>query len=210
VGRGPLAGPVTVCAFYVEDEEEVARKIFSNTIKDSKKLSKSLRNNIYQTIRENRLLESRVEYAIAERSAKFIDQHGIVKAIDACVHSCLRQLEEKGINITQIHVRLDGGLKVKRLPVLQSTHIKGDEQFVEIALASILAKVHRDTYMERLGKRCKGYKWEENAGYGTKFHREAIKSLGVTKYHRITYLKAFELFDKAEKLIDIAIAKLEA
>jgi ribonuclease HII len=191
VGRGPLAGPVTVCAFYMEDTQEVLEKIFANTVKDSKKLTKDIRNKIYQTIRKSRTINTRTEYAISSRSAEFIDKHGIVKAIDACIISCFKQLYAKGVEIEKVAIRLDGGLKVKHFPALQSTYIKGDELYPEIALASIMAKVHRDSYMERLGKKWKGYKWEENAGYGTKFHIEAIKKLGKNKYHRTTYLKAF-------------------
>ncbi len=197
-GRGPLAGPVTVCACFVEDLKEVKRVLFSNSIRDSKKLNNSLRINIFKTIRQKRLIKSRIEYAIASRSAAFIDQHGIVKAVDACIVSCLRTLSRKGLPVETLKIRLDGGLKIKHYKANQSTHIKGDEQFVEIALASIVAKVHRDSYMERLAKQIKGYKWENNVGYGTKEHREAIGNMGATKYHRSTYLKGFKLFDKAE------------
>jgi ribonuclease HII len=199
VGRGPLAGPVTVCACFIEDDAEVKKMLFQNRIRDSKKVTKSLRNNIFQTIRQKRLIQSRLEYAVASKPAAYIDKYGIVPAIDACIESCLRQLKLQGVPIEKTPIRLDGGLKVKHFEALQSTHIKGDEQFVEIAVASIIAKVSRDSYMDRLGKRLKGYKWEENAGYGTKFHREAISALGITKYHRRTYLKGFKQFEKADR-----------
>lgn len=159
VGRGPLAGPVTVCACYIDDVQEVQDLIFGNSIRDSKKLTKSLRNNIFQTIRQNRKIKNKIKYAVASRSASYIDRHGVVKAVDACIRSCLIKLDKKGVSIDTVPIRLDGGLKIKHTLVQQSTHIKGDERFVEIALASILAKVHRDTYMERLAKQLKVYGW---------------------------------------------------
>ena len=69
--------------------------------------------------------------------------------------------------------------------------MKGDENRVEIALASIVAKVTRDSYMFKLSKAVTGYDFEHNVGYGTLKHRMGIKKLGSTKYHRVTYLKNF-------------------
>lgn len=196
VGRGPLAGPVTLCAFYIEDEKEALKEIFHNTIRDSKKLNKDSRLNIYQIIRKNRLIKTRIEYAISSRSAEYIDKHGISHAVRQCLVSCMRILVKKGIEIEKCTVRLDAGLRIPLENLAQQSFVKGDERFVEIALASIMAKVSRDMYMERLGKEHKEYLWEKNAGYGTVDHREAIKNIGITKYHRRTYLKAFKLFDK--------------
>lgn len=196
VGRGPLAGPVTVCAVYIEDETTLLRDIFQNTIRDSKKINKSLRNNIYQTIRYNRYSKTRVEYAVYSRSAAFIDKYGIQRAIRHCVKSCVKSLKKKGIDITLLPVRLDAGLTVPFEGIQQESFIKGDEKYVEIALASILAKEHRDAYMRRISARYKGYLWESNAGYGTKDHKRALEMLGPTKHHRLTYLKGFKLLDK--------------
>ena len=198
VGRGPLAGPVTVCAAYVEDEYAILKDLFDNVIRDSKKIKKSLRNNIYQTIRQNRYLNSRVEYAVFSRNAAYIDKHGITKAVEQCVRSCIRTLRKKGVIFEEVKCRLDAGLKIPYKLIKQESFVKGDEKFVEIALASIIAKESRDAYMRRLSKRHKGYAWDTNVGYGTHEHREAIRKTGITKHHRTTYLKGFKLFDKAE------------
>jgi ribonuclease HII len=198
VGRGPLAGPVTVCACYIQDPNRVLFDLFDNTIRDSKRIHKSLRNNIYQTIRYKRYLNTRVEYALASRSATYIDRHGISKAIQECLLSCMQELEAKGIEIQGVTLRLDAGLRVPREDLLQESFIKGDEKYTEIALASIIAKESRDLYMKTLAKKHTEYLWDVNAGYGTRHHRESIKQFGITKYHRRTYLKAFKLFDKAE------------
>lgn len=198
VGRGPLAGPVTVCACYVEDPKRVSSDLFTGIIRDSKKIKKSLRFNIYQTLRYKRYLKSNVQYSISSRSAAYIDRYGISKATRACVTSCVRKLAKRGIEIHKIPIRLDAGLYIEGIPVSQESFIKGDERFVEIALASILAKEYRDSYMKRLSISHTKYGWEDNAGYGTKQHRQGIEKHGITLHHRKSYLKAFKLFDKTE------------
>jgi ribonuclease HII len=83
VGRGPIAGPVTVCVFYTNNEKFLKKLIFGDTIRDSKKLSKQLRNNIYLTIRnlrKSKIKYLEIEYSIISRSAKYIDRHGINKS----------------------------------------------------------------------------------------------------------------------------------
>ena len=67
------------------------------------------------------------------------------------------------------------------------TIIKGDQKIKCISAASIVAKVYRDLYMIKLGKRFPEYKWQKNFGYGTKDHLEALKKFGVTNYHRKSY-----------------------
>lgn len=198
VGRGPLAGPVTVCAVFIEDKNRVAKDIFGNSIRDSKKIKKSLRNNIYKTIRYKRYLNTRIEYAISSRSATYIDRFGIRKALCECTDECVRGLSKKGVAINKLSIHLDAGLSLSNKDFRQSSHIKGDEQFVEIALASILAKESRDSYMRRVGKQYESYNWQSNAGYGTKEHCEAIRKRGITKHHRRSFLKGFKLFDIAE------------
>jgi ribonuclease HII len=198
VGRGPLAGPITVCACYILDEKAVLKDIFQNTIRDSKKLTKRSRDNIYQTIRHKRYLKTRIKYAVFSRSAAYIDKHGISKATSACVLSCVRSLVKQGIDIAMTPIYLDAGLKVPLASVQQESFVRGDERFPSIALASIIAKVTRDSYMERLSGVHPQYDWINNVGYGTRKHRESILEIGVTKFHRRTYLKGFKLFDKAE------------
>lgn len=200
VGRGPLAGPVTVCAVYIEDEKRVKKHIFSDTIRDSKKLSKANRCNIYRTIRDKRNLDIRIEYAVSSRSAAYIDAHGISRAVRQCLLSCIRTLIKKSVPVESVQIRLDAGLVIPLEKLNQESFIKGDERFTEIAIASILAKVTRDLHMKKLAKQHIEYGWNRNAGYGTKEHCKAIKVSGITKYHRRSYLKAFKLFNKAEVL----------
>lgn len=187
VGRGPLAGPVAVCAVYLKDKTYAKQEYFNNSIRDSKKLTLARRNNIYLIIRKNRKLNN-IDFVVSKRSAKHIDKNGINNSIHSCIISCLSKLEKKGIRINQVKINLDGGLKIKMNNLDQSTYIKGDENYTEIALASIIAKISRDKYMKKLAKECQEYDFENNVGYGTKKHIIAIKKMGITKHHRISYL----------------------
>lgn len=190
VGRGPVAGPVTLCAVYIEDPNIIKKIIFNDIIRDSKKVSKINRNNIYLTIRKNRLLKTTVKYAVSSRSANYIDKHGISSAVQSCIVSCLNNLNKKGVDIYKLKINLDAGLKIPIKSIKkQESFVKGDENFTEIALASILAKEHRDRYMKNIAINYSEYFWEENMGYGTQKHRMAIKKFGLTKYHRKSYLK---------------------
>jgi ribonuclease HII len=101
--------------------------------------------------------------------------------------SALTKLEKEGVNI-ETEVLLDGSLYAPKRYSNQSTHIKGDEKFVEISLASIIAKVYRDTLMKEIGKLFPLYGFENHVGYGTKAHYEAIRLYGLTKEHRKTFL----------------------
>jgi ribonuclease HII len=65
--------------------------------------------------------------------------------------------------------------------------IKGDGRFFSIAAASVLAKTYRDDFMEKIHNEFPEYKWNQNKGYPTKEHRDAIRKYGVTKYHRLTF-----------------------
>lgn len=198
VGRGPLAGPVTVCAVYIEDAKQVKKDLFNNTVRDSKKISKVLRNNIFLTVSKNRYLNTGIRYSIFSRSAKYIDKYGIQKATRECLDNCLADLNKKGVNIVSLDINMDAGLKASDIKLKQRAFVKGDEKYVEIALASILAKESRDKYMRGLHKKHSNYFWDKNVGYGTKDHRKSIEKFGITKYHRTTYLKGFKLFDKTE------------
>ncbi|MFA5132028.1 MAG: ribonuclease HII [Candidatus Paceibacterota bacterium] len=198
VGRGPLAGPVTVSALYLKTPLKAKKEFFYNSIRDSKKINKGLRNSIFLTIRKNRKIYSDIKYAVCSRSAKYIDVYGITKATQECIDWCVNDLKRQGVPIESCMIRTDAGIRVNNVSLRQKSYIKGDERFTEIALASIVAKETRDRYMRALSKSNSEYAWDKNVGYGTKDHRNAIGKHGITKYHRISYLKAFKLLDKTE------------
>ncbi len=198
VGRGPVAGPVTLCACIIPKTFKIKKIFIDGKIKDSKKLKKDSRYKIYQTILKLRKLEV-VDFAVSSRSAEYIDKHGISKAIKSCIKSILNNLEKKkslyfcmssqrtlGFSV---EIVLDGSLYAPEEYKNQKTIIKGDEKELSIALASIIAKHTRDSYMEKLAKQINKYDWYNNMGYGTAKHMEAIKKYGLTKYHRKTYIR---------------------
>lgn len=191
VGRGPLAGPVTLCAVYIEDTKVIRRDVFDDTIRDSKKLSKASRNKIYLSIRKNQELNTKVIYVISSRNAEYIDKYGISKAVKACLLSCVKGLIKQGVVVYDLKINLDAGLKIPLESLKQKSFVRGDENYTEIALASVMAKESRDRYMRALSKIHPEYVWEKNVGYGTLDHRTAISKYGITKYHRRSYLKNY-------------------
>ena len=180
VGRGPVAGPVTVCALqWLVDEDP--SELFPG-VRDSKKLTPK-RREAY--LREVNLLRDRgtLTYGVSSVGADFIDEHGIVPALKRSSGEALAALE----NVE--HVLADHGLPVEGHPC---THlVKGDEREPLIALASIVAKVTRDEAMVSYAEEYAGYHLEKNKGYLTRDHIEAIRSMGVSPVHRKTFLRSY-------------------
>jgi ribonuclease HII len=188
VGRGPLAGPVTVCGIGMKYTAYKKSRFLGLT--DSKKLSVHQREAWYKKARE---LEtpSNFRIAITSRTAAQIDKKGISICIKECIANILKDLD---VNPRNTLVLLDGGLKAPLYFTHQQTIIKGDLKHKIISLASVVAKVSRDAYMVKISQTYPGYDWKQNKGYGTKKHYEALKKLGFTRLHRKSFLK---------KLLDI-------
>lgn len=185
VGRGPLAGPVAVgmVCIFPEHAKEV-KKLFP-VVKDSKKLtpkSRAVWRERIRTAEKSGLLISRVAFV----SSSVIDKKGIVFSINHAISSTLNSLEH---DPSASRVLLDGGLHAPFYYADQKTIIKGDEKELPIALASIVAKVARDTQMVLLAKKFPNHGFENHKGYGTREHYKAIKKYGITPYHRKSYLK---------------------
>lgn len=187
VGRGPIAGPVVVCACAVVIGAEVMSLFPKKVLKDSKKLSEKNREKIRNDL-EVLKSEKKLLWGIGVIDAIRIDEIGISLSIKEAMNSALSQLEKEGITLVS-KVVLDGSLYAPERYKNQSTHIKGDEKFVEIALASIIAKVYRDTLMKEVAEEFPTYGFENHVGYGTKAHYEAIKEYGFTLFHRKSFLK---------------------
>lgn len=189
VGRGPLAGPVCLCAVRVEAgmyKKMQKNKILPALGRDSKKLSKKDREK-YSQVLCDLAQEGKLHFTIVMQSNVVIDTKGISFAIKKALSGCLQNAgaTEKDA------VLLDGGLKAPVEFPNQKTIIKGDEKHPVIAWASILAKVHRDNYMKKMGKKYPEYGFEKHMGYGTKLHREAIKKYGQSIIHRKSFLHDF-------------------
>lgn len=187
VGRGPVAGPVTVGAFQVK-KSKIKIKNWETRIgiplRDSKKLSKKQRELWFVEIQKWKN-EGLCDFAVTSISAREIDRIGISKAIRKALEQSLSALRPQKDD----SIFLDGGLKAPISFKNQKTIIKGDEKEPIIALASIVAKVTRDRYMLTQSKKYPAYSFETNVGYGTKEQYRAIKKYGLTPLHRKTYLK---------------------
>ncbi len=182
VGRGPLAGPVAVCALCLNPTFN--KKNFKN-FRDSKKLSHNQRVEWLEKINLEKE-KGNLNYKVTFESNKIIDTKGLSFAIKKALADSLKALKQKP---AECKVLLDGGLKAPSQYKNQKTIIKGDEKELAIALASIVAKVTRDNLMVKLAKKYPGYGFEKHKGYGTAEHYKAIKKLGISPVHRSLFLK---------------------
>jgi ribonuclease HII len=181
VGRGPLAGPVTICACKVARGFDFAR---FKGIKDSKQLSAQKREEWFHKLSELKSA-GELDFAHASVSAEEIDGAGIVKAIEKAIHVSLDAL---ALVPEATEVFLDGSLKAPKRFAIQQTIIKGDEKIPIISAASIVAKVMRDRHMEEQSRLYPDYGFESHKGYGTDAHCRAIRKFGVSPIHRKSFL----------------------
>lgn len=186
VGRGPLAGPVTVCA-VVCDEMEYKRlklsKLLPKSGKDSKKIKENDREK-FHTVLHKLKFEGRINFSVTHVSNQIIDKKGITFAIKHAIKSNLKKLQVLENSL----ILLDGSLKAPEIFKKQKTIIKGDEKEKIISWASIIAKVERDKLMKKMHSKFPEYGFDVNKGYGTKSHMLAIGKHGPSILHRKSWL----------------------
>ena len=176
VGRGPLAGPVTVCAVQWLSDDNPEDLLAG--IRDSKQLSPVKRQ---EWAARAFSLRDVLRFCVHSVSASTIDSIGISRALQRASGEVL-----SGMN-TISHVYSDYGLPLPEHHV--ATHIvKGDEKHPLIALASIIAKVDRDAAMVDFADKFGAYGFERNKGYGTREHRDAVRTHGPCSIHRMSFL----------------------
>jgi len=173
-GRGPLAGPVCAAAVILPRGLEIPG------LNDSKKLTDKRRRELMPIIKEQALA-----YGIAFASHEEIDEINILQATFLAMERALEQLKIRP------ELALIDGNRQKDFGINVETVIKGDSRSANIAAASVLAKVTRDDYMEAMAAEYPGYGFEIHKGYGTKAHYEALRNLGPSPIHRMTFLKKF-------------------
>lgn len=188
VGRGPLAGPVTVCVVCCT--AEVYKKLKGNKNlpargKDSKKL-KNIDREIYHRELVAFSKQNKISFSINHISNTIIDKKGISYSINKAISLGFKKLN---LNPEVCRVLLDGGLKAPTKFNNQKTIIKGDEKEKIISWASILAKVERDDLMSKASKKYPMYGLEKHKGYGTSAHRQAIGLYGASLFHRKSFCK---------------------
>tara|TARA_B100001057_G_scaffold405150_1_gene417996 strand:+ start:84 stop:644 length:561 start_codon:yes stop_codon:yes gene_type:complete len=167
VGRGSLIGPVYAAAVILN--KSIDKKI----LKDSKTLTKNKREHLSKYIKKNSI------WAVGKASVKEIEKINILQASLLAMKRAIKKLKKK-----PVLVLIDGNKLPKIKNYKLRSIIKGDQKIPSISAASIIAKVTRDKMITNLGKKFKGYYWDQNYGYGTKQHLKAIKNLGITIQHR--------------------------
>ena len=177
VGKGAVFGPV-FSAVVVLNEKNISN-LKQLGVMDSKKLTPKKRNLLTPKI-----LKLSSDYGIGQSSVREIDKLGIRVATELSMIRALKKLKAKPSEII-----IDGPLLLRPWNGIQRNIISGDSKFISIASASIVAKVSRDSLMERLEKKYPGYLIFKNKGYGTKEHFSIIKDNGITKLHRTSFLK---------------------
>lgn len=191
VGRGPLAGPVTVCAVAVPFAayRRFVRAARAQGITDSKQLTPTRREALASELRAQ-VLEGVIRAHVASASAAAIDKKGIAVCIRQLVARALNKL---AVDPSRTYVLLDGSLYAPETFFHQETFVKGDSVHEIIGAASIMAKVHRDTFMVQQAPKYAVYGFNINKGYGTKDHRAAIASYGLCPLHRHSFCTRIDI-----------------
>lgn len=187
-GRGPLAGPVSigVVAIPLSMYKEVIKYFKEIGAKDSKLISPKKREEIFSNIKEYSNSKKIIFTKIFVHS-KMIDKIGISKAIHKSIKKGLINIKVKP---ERAFVYLDGSLSAPA-EYNQITVIKGDRKVPIISIASIVAKVTRDSFMCKISSKYPKYLFDIHKGYGTKRHIDLIKKYGLSEIHRKSYCKNF-------------------
>jgi ribonuclease HII len=181
VGRGPLAGPVSVGVFVIHKEHMDKIAIAH----DSKQVSEKGREEICKEFKKLKS-EGLCDYVVVSKSSLMINQNGISNCIKTSIAEGLLKLN---IDPNNTEIKLDGMLYAPEKYINQETITKGDSKEKVIGAASIVAKVTRDKFMVNQAKKYPEYGFESHKGYGTKKHREAIREIGTCPLHRDLWVR---------------------
>lgn len=172
VGRGPFAGPVVAGAVILPKECNILY------INDSKKLSASKREELYDEI-----MEKALAVGLGVVSPQVIDDINILQATYEAMRIAIKNMQ-----ITP-DILLNDAVKIPEVDIPQVSIIMGDAKSISIAAASIVAKVTRDRMMVEYDKIYPEYNFAGNKGYGSAEHREALRKYGPSPIHRNTFIK---------------------
>lgn len=177
-GRGCLAGPVTAAAVILP-------KSFENRLLNDSKLLSHKKRSLLRPFIESEC----TCFGVAHVSPSEIDSINILNASFLAMHRAIDQL----VNRPEFII-VDGNRFHPYQDIPHECIIKGDSKYMSIAAASVLAKTHRDAFMEKLHEEYPMYNWKKNKGYPTKEHREAIRKFGLSPYHRRSFRQLPEQF----------------
>lgn len=170
-GRGCLAGPVFAAAVILPKDYQ------HEWLNDSKQLSEKRRDILRLEIETHALA-----WKVAQCSPAEIDEVNILNASIEAMHRALQ-----GLSLKPQLILVDGNRFTPFLNIPYHCVVKGDGKFNAIAAASILAKTHRDEYMEKISLQYPSYLWNKNKGYPSRAHRDAIAMHGITPHHRKSF-----------------------
>lgn len=193
VGVGPFAGPLVACALILKSTEGLAG------VDDSKALSELGRERLY-----SRILRSALEFQLGIVPAHEVDGRGTHVAASIARDRAFRALRSR-VKVAIV----DGDSPHDFRPTKCESIPQADSKSLVVAAASILAKVSRDRMMVELAESYPGYDWASNKGYGTPKHQEAIKKLGLTPYHRLSFdpLKKIAKSDEKEERTNASVIR---
>ena len=181
VGRGSVFGPIFSAAIVLTEKDGLTLKKLG--VNDSKKLTPQKRKNFFPKI-----ISLSSDYSLGQSSVREIDKFGIRYATELSMIRAIKKLRDLPSEII-----IDGPLSLRLWEGNQRNIISGDSKFTSIAAASIIAKVTRDSLMERLEREYPGYFIFKNKGYGTKQHFSSLKENGLTTLHRKSFLSKLNL-----------------
>ena len=170
-GRGCLAGPVTAAAVILPPD------FHNDLLNDSKQLTERQRDLLRPIIEREA-----IAWAVVMVSPQEIDEINILKASFTAMHRAIDKL-----SVRPEALLIDGNRFIQYQDIPHTCIVKGDGKMMSIAAASVLAKTHRDEYMQQIAKDFPQYAWLKNKGYPTRDHRAAIEAHGATPHHRMTF-----------------------
>ena len=176
VGRGPVAGPLTVAAVILPNQPQILG------VNDSKQLSPEKRETLATTIKDVALA-----WSVEHIEPHHIDTYGMAESLHRAFTHVLAAVEQQGIHADT--VLLDGN--PLHVDEREKNVVKGDAQCASIAAASIVAKVERDALMRAYALQWPQYGFENNKGYASAEHIAAIKKYGLCPIHRETFCQAW-------------------
>lgn len=170
-GRGCLAGAVYAAAVILP------LSFHNEQLNDSKQLTEHQRYALRPIIEQEA-----IAWAVGVTTPEEIDKINILNASILAMHRAINALK-----VLPEELIIDGNRFKPYEKIPYTTIVKGDGKYLSIAAASVLAKTYRDDYMIKLAEEYPMYGWQQNKGYPTKQHREAIRQYGTTPYHRKTF-----------------------
>ena len=187
VGRASFAGPLVAAAVIPKSRVSIRqiKTVLGKELRDSKKLSKLQRRWVIEKV------TPLVRWKVTAITVEEINAYGIGWANQEIFRRLARMLPAKRYVV-------DGNVKFGPGFETLKSKIKADDKVPQVMLASVFAKFHRDMLLAQMAKEFPVYGWERNAGYGTKFHRQAILKHGICVYHRLLFVRT-TLYPKIDK-----------